>query len=138
VGIIETLIAGQRRPEHEALRIAAAVKNSIPREVSGHDTETAQAVAAWGSHAEAVVEQVNAEIADEKRPRRAPAPPEHLEQFTDSDADPGSRLRIRRRTDRCGRHPPRRSTVSARRGRRSAHRSPFPRPQRSGTGHGCR
>lgn len=87
MGIIETLIASQRRPEHEALRISAAVKSAIPQEIQGHDTATAAALAAWGSTAEAVVERVNAEIADEKMPRRAPALPEHLEQFTDSDVE---------------------------------------------------
>lgn len=89
MGIIETLIASQRRPEHEALRISAALKSAIPQEIQGHDAAAAAAVAAWGSAAEAVVERVNAEIADEKMPRRAPALSEHLEQFTDSDVEPG-------------------------------------------------
>ena len=89
MGIVETLIASQRRPDGEALRIATAAQDSIATIEPGQDSEVAAAVQAWAETAAKAAEEANAAIAEEKQPRRTPAAPAHLEQFLDSDATAG-------------------------------------------------
>lgn len=70
------LLAAAGRPDAESDRIIAAVNTA-----AGTGADLADAL-----------DRANAEIADEKRPRRAPALPEHLEQFAgdgDGDGDGG-------------------------------------------------
>lgn len=87
MGIVETLIASQRRPDAEALRISTAARESIPSATAGRDGDVAAAVGAWAEIASAAAEDANVAIAEEKRPPRAPTAPAHLQQFLDADTD---------------------------------------------------
>lgn len=87
MGIVETLIAGQRRPDAEALRISTAARESIPSDTAERDGDVAAAVGAWAEVASAAAEEANVAIAEEKRPLRAPAAPAHLQHFLDEDTD---------------------------------------------------
>lgn len=89
MGIVETLIASQRRPDAEALRIATAAQESIPATATGRDSDVAAAVGAWAEVASAAAEDASVAIAEEKRPPRAPVASAHVQQFLD-DADDDS------------------------------------------------
>lgn len=95
MGITSTLLNARRRPEAEASRITDAVVEALVASRQGHDSDTDPSVvcASAASGAADAFDRTNHEIADEKAPRRVPAPSQHLSQFgaladeDDNDAD---------------------------------------------------